>query len=121
MNKSINEYSHKELMALPHRKWDKESIYDSVIVISTRRKHDSGWAVMSIIGIVGGKPQEQAVARCDHIEWKLPSMVTFGDDQFTMGQMNTDCALRSGGVHFWARKMRFKVGIALSSTTIEGQ
>lgn len=117
--RDLNSWSHKELMALPVRKWDDEKEYDSLLLLSTRKKHDSGWAVIAIIGVRDHRPEEIACACCDDIEWKLPAMTTFGNGRWTTGQFRTDCAFRSGALHAWQRGARFKVGAALSSTTVE--
>ena len=115
----LNSWSYKELMALPVRRWDEEKEYESLLLISTRKKHDSGWAVMAIIGVRNGQPEEIAAACCDDIEWKLPPMNTGGVSQWDIGQFRTDCALRSGALHVWQSYAKFRVGKALSSTTIE--
>lgn len=117
--KHLNEWSHKELMALPVRDWQDEKTYDSVLVVSARKKHDSGWAIMAIIGCEKAEPIEIACACCDDIEWKFPAPTLYGGGQFSLGQMRTDCALKSGALHAWIRGYRFKVGAALSSTEIE--
>lgn len=97
----------KELLKLPRRKWDEETIYHSVAVINTRRKHDSGWAWMAIIGLnEEGKPIEIA-AYCDDICWDFNGL-SFKNDMF--------CP--SGIIHFWSNKAKFKVGASLSSTDI---
>jgi hypothetical protein len=119
MNKHINDWTYKELMALPCRKWDDEKVYDSLLITSTRKRHDSGWAVIAIIGCNGFVPEEIACDCCDDIEWKLPPMKTFGNGKWTQGQFRTDFAFKSGAFHAWERGSRFRVGIALSSTTIE--
>lgn len=119
--KRLNDWSHKELMALPVRKWDESGKeYDSLLLTSTRRKHDRGWATIAIIGLRNHQPEEIACACCDDIEWILPNMKRFGvGGWYSAGQFRTDCAFRSGALHVWKRGARFKVGNALSSTTIE--
>jgi len=117
--RDLNSWSHKELMALPVRKWDEEKEYDSLLLVSTRKKHDSGWAVIAIIGVLNYQPEEIACACCDDIEWKLPPMTTFGNGKWTTGQFRTDCSFRSGALHAWQRGATFKVGAAFSSTTVE--
>lgn len=118
--KTLNQWSRKELMALPVSEWDKYSDYDSVLLLSTRRKHESGWAKMAIIGVRDDRPIEIAVSCCDDIEWKFPPMT--GGYKYAEGQMRMDCALRSGAMHAWirvSRKAIFRVGCALSTVTIE--
>lgn len=116
--KHLNEWSRSDLLSLPVRGWKETSTYDSLLILSTRKKHDSGWAVMAIIGVVAGQPTEIASACCDDIEWKLPTMRGVSDD-YTIGQMRMDCALKSGALHAWSHANRFRVGMALSSTQIE--
>jgi len=119
--KSINQWGRTELLNLPRRKWDKESEYSSLLLLSTRRKHDSGWAMIAIIGVRDGVPVEIACDCCDHIAWKLPPMRTVRGGPFFFyptEKMNMDCALRSGALHAWADKTKFRVGPALSSIDV---
>lgn len=117
--KSLNQWGRDELLKLPMREWEMDSEYDSILLLSTRRKHESGWAIMAVIGVCEGRPVEIACSCCDDIEWKLPPMITVGNGEFSIGQMRMDCAIRSGALHAWARGAKFRVGAALSSTEIE--
>lgn len=103
-----NRMSYKELMALPHRQWSIPTDYKSILVVNTRKKHDSGYAIMSIIGLdVSGEPIEIA-ATCDDIMWKNNL------------SLRSDCSVKSGAIRFWAQDgIRFKVGYSQSSTEIE--
>lgn len=119
--KTLNQWSRDELMALPVRGWTEYSEYDSVLLLSTRRKHESGWAKIAIIGVREGHPVEIAASCCDDIEWKFPPMLGEGT-RFAVCQIRMDCALRSGAMHAWVRvsgRSKFRVGEALSSVTIE--
>lgn len=49
--KHWNDCTKKELLALPKRKWDETSTYDSVLLVSTRRKHDSGYNYFAVVGV----------------------------------------------------------------------
>lgn len=117
MEKHLNKWSKKELLQLPCRNWNDESVYDSVLVLSTGKKHDSKWGCMAIIGIVNGKPIEIASSCSDDIEWKVTEMKKCA--YWLIGQIRQDCAFKSGAMHFWSRENKFKVGCALSSITIE--
>mgnify|MGYP000906891924 FL=1 len=99
--KTLNQWSRDELMALPVRGWTEYSEYDSVLLLSTRRKHESGWAKIAIIGVREGHPAEIAADCCDDIEWKFPPMIE--GTGFTIGQVRMDCALRSEAMHAWTR------------------
>jgi hypothetical protein len=115
--KSINQWTKKELLELPVRAWDTPTNYDSLLIFSTGKKHNSGYAMIAIIGVKKGKPVEIAAQCSDDIEWKLPSMIYVG--QYSIGQMRMDYAIKSGAMHAWCDKYRFYVGHALSSITIE--
>jgi len=43
-------YTRKELLALPKRDWDKETIYDSIAVVPSGKKHESGYGLIAIVG-----------------------------------------------------------------------
>lgn len=117
--KILNDWSRKELLGLPVREWNTDSEYDSVLLLSTRKKHDSGWAIMAIIGVRDGQPVEIACCCCDDIEWKFPPAQTVANGTLLIGQIRMDCAFRSGALHAWKRGAKFRVGTALSSTEIE--
>lgn len=115
----LNLWMRKELLALPTREWPAVSEYDSLLLLSTGRKHDSGWAMMAIIGVRDLKPVEIACKYCDDIEWKFPPMSIVCDGRYSIGQMRMDCALKSGALHAWTNRGKFRVGTALSSVTVE--
>lgn len=106
--KDLNKIARKELLSLPLRKWDKVSRYQSLIVFSEGQKHDSGWALMYIIGVDKSGPKEIAVTCTDDIMW-----VTNGNN------LRTDCCLKSRAIHFWSNDGVFEVGSALSSVTVK--
>ena len=97
-----------ELMSLPVRKWnDKSTTYDSLMVLSDGKKHDSGWGLIVIVGCIDNSPVEIAVNCADDICWNFKQ------------QPRMDCALPSRAMHFWCgEKGKYRVGIALSSTNI---
>lgn len=101
----------KELRKLPFRKWDEVKSYNSLIVISSGKKHDSGWALMYVIGLDSSKKPIEIAALCDDINWVLPEIDMF--------QFRNDMFYPSGAIHFWGNGFVFKVGASLSSTRIE--
>ena len=110
MTSSINKWSRADLLQLPRRCWSAESEYESVLLLSTRRRHaGSGWAIMAIIGVNDAAPTEVACICADDIAWAMPA---------GLPPLRTDCALRSGAIHIRAPEYRFRVGVALSSTCI---
>ena len=123
MDKHVSEWSRKELLALPERKWDAcDEVYDSLLVFSARTKHDSGWSQIVVIGCRDHKPVEICGRGADDLEWKFPPPRRYGSsNEYSIGQVRSDCTWPAGILHFWERSMTFKVGCALSSVTIEVQ
>lgn len=100
----------KELRSLPFRKWDESKLYKSIIVIPSGKKHDSGWALMYIIGLNEKQTPIEIAACCDDICWKMPTSLEY--------DFRNDMFYPSGAIHFWSYKYRFEVGVSLSSTDI---
>jgi hypothetical protein len=120
VSKHLSEWSRKELLALPARDWeDVAAAYDSLLVFSARRKHDSGWSMIYVVGCREQKPVEICCACADDLEWVFPDAIRYGDaKEYTIGQVRTDCTWPAGILHFWLRDATFRVGAALSSVTI---
>jgi hypothetical protein len=100
----------KELRQLPFRDWNKAKTYKSIIVISSGKKHDSGWALMYIIGLDGERKPIEIAAACDDICWKIPKATDY--------DFRNDMYYPSGAIHFWSNGHSFKVGSSLSSTDV---
>jgi hypothetical protein len=115
----MNLTSRSDLLLLPTRSWNDTSSYDSILLLSNGEEHDSGWGMMTIIGVRENKPIE-IVSQCtDDIGWHLPLSEYEGK-----AQMNTDCCIESGALHFWypgvsGSKAKFTVGCAISSIDIK--
>lgn len=55
--KSLNDWTRKELEALPHRKsWSEDVICNSLVILPLRRKHDSGYACMDFVAVMDDNP-----------------------------------------------------------------
>lgn len=116
----------KELLALPKRHWDKTTEYDSLLLVPNG-KHDSGYALIAIVGVNQRTPVEIA-AYCDDIVWGFPTEHPYDSVYlprcgYHAHVMRTDC-LPSGIIHIWASSEntfsgRFRVGSSLSSTEVE--
>lgn len=100
----------RELRKLPQRKWDEKKIYNSIIVISSGKKHDSGWSLMYVIGLDCNRKPIEIAASCDDINWQIPQTVGY--------QLRNDMFYPSGAIHFWGNGYEFRVGASLSSTDI---
>lgn len=98
-----------KLKELPRRDWDERKPYDSICVIPSGKKHDSGYSLMYIIGMIDSEPVEIA-ASCDDICWKIPEQMQH--------EFRTDMFYKPHVIHFWSRKFKFEVGASLSSTNV---
>lgn len=101
-------YKIKELRKLPRRKWDDIKCYDSLMIIPSGLKHDSGWALIYIIGMKDDSLE--IAAACDDICWKIPKAIAY--------DFRTDMYYPGGIVHVWSRDYQFQVGCSLSSTDV---
>lgn len=113
---NINQLTRKDLLALPVRPWNTKSAYDSVVVLGTGEKHDSGYGLITVVGMRRREPIEIAVNCADDLEWIFPPAKVCGN--FFIGQVRTDMLLKARALHFWADSAHFYVGEALSSTRI---
>lgn len=101
----------KELLALPPRKrWDEKTVYQSVYLVPSGKKHDSGYMCVAIVGVREHKPIEIA-AYPDDIGWSFPL-------GYKHESLRMDCEWPSGIIHAWSYKYNFEVGYSLSSTVI---
>lgn len=98
-----------ELRKLPVRKWDDVKAYHSICVINSRKKHDSGWALMQIIGLDKNRKPIEIAAHCDDINWYIPSEAGLRNDMF----------YPSGVIHFWSNRCYFMVGSCTPSTDVK--
>ena len=64
--KNVNNITRKELLELPRQKEDSDCLYNSIIVVKTRKMHDSGYNIMVIVGVINHIPTE-IISYCDHI------------------------------------------------------
>lgn len=113
--KDANQWTRKEFLALPKRKWDKVEEYGSIIFFSTRRKHDSGYSMITVVGceMVDLDPVEIISQSCDDISWALPF-------ELFLDKISTDCLAKSGAMRMWLGSgLAFKAMADLSSLRIE--
>ena len=104
----------KDLLKLPEREWDKKSIYSTICVVNSRKKHSSGYTIMAIVGMKNLQPIEIA-GYCDDINWKIDT----SEDFKMRPNLRTDMFYPSGIVHFHQNGCSFEVGISLSSMDIK--
>lgn len=106
--KSMN-VSRKDLEAAPERKWNEESDYSSIYLLPTKKKHDSGWHLICIVGLKDGSLEKAAY--CDDVCWN------FNAPMRDMG-LRMDMTYPGGVTHIWSNDYKFKVGTSLSSTDV---
>lgn len=98
---------------LPHRaSWNMETVYDTILLFPTKRKHDSGYACMMIVGVNGGNAVEIAANGPDDICWHVPAKT-----HVYRPNLRNDCILKNGGMQFHGHG-KFKVGRLLSSIDV---
>lgn len=103
----VLEATRKQLEELPQRGWsDEVALFDSVIILPSRRKHDSGYACMDFVGCNAGK----AIIRLSGCS----DVVHFGGEGW-----NIDCLPKSQLLQYFNWKGKIKVGAALSSFFVE--
>ena len=96
-----------QLKKLPERKWgDDVAPFNSVIILPTRRTHDSGYACMDFIGCREGK----AIVRLSGCS----DVIHFDGDGWCI-----DCLPKSQLLQYFNFKGKIKVGQALSSFYVE--
>lgn len=115
----------KALLALPARKWDAQSEYDHILLTPTGKKHDSGYGLIAIIGVVHGEPNTaERAALCDDICWTFPLHHPYDRNGKHNNILRTDMYFPSGIIRMWASSEHyfrgtFRVGCSLSSTEVE--
>ena len=99
----------KALLKLPYRgdKVIKQSIYNSIAVINTGLKHDSGFALMALIGLDENYKPIEIIGFCNDIKWELNGL-----------SFSNDMLYPSGATHFWSLDANFEVAYCTSTTLI---
>ena len=102
----------KQFLALPVRKWDKASIYDSLYIVPSYYKHhDSGYRVMAVVGTMQKQGPVEIAALCDVIDWdRAPGLERCA----VMNEMDPSTNI----LHVWSHTCRFRVGPSLSTSQI---
>lgn len=107
----------KDILALPERERDVETIYDSILIVNSRKKHYSGCAFIYIVWLdKDQKPIEVTKWLCEDIYWVIEPHDT---DKLNSGitTLRTDRQY-NGCIRFHSSLFKFKVGYSVSSTEI---
>lgn len=102
----------KQLLALPVRKWDSTSVYDSIYIVPSYKKHrDSGYRIMAVVGSMEKRGPVEIAALCDVIDWARERGL---DRCAVMNEMDTSTNI----LHVWSHTCRFRVGPGISTSPI---
>lgn len=121
---NIQEMTRKQFEVVPHRKtWDERVTCNSIVILPTRRKHESGYRVMDFVAVQNGEPicllsGSSDILHIDGIggwgQWsgKIPDLIKTGG-------WSIDCLPKSGLLQMWSSRYRNIIcGPALSSMEI---
>ena len=104
-------FTRAELLSAPKSPWaERKGPFTSLAILATGEKHDSGYGLMHVVGLVGANPTALCTSSSDDIAWQFKDV--FWD------ALRTDCILPSRALHFWSNHAVFFVGASLSSITI---
>lgn len=110
--KKLEKITKKTLLSLPERKWCEIKKYNRILIVPTRKKHESGYMIIAIVGanFNGSDLMYEIAAYCDDICW----------DTSATGNLDVrmDCLYPSGVIQAWSNDYSFEVGCSLSSTTV---
>src|SRR5580765_5328051 len=112
----------KEFEALPHIAWDREILCDALVILPTRRIHDSNYRCMDFVAC--NENEMVRVSGCSDV-MHVDGIGGFGEDWLTKyGTVpkavrpigwSIDCLRVSGLLRIFASGYRIKCGTALSS------
>ena len=127
MNRNIREMTIKEFRALPYRKkWNKDVVCDSIILLPERRLHDSGFRCIDFIAV----RDECAIFRLSgcsdvlHLDgiagFGYKWLAKYGGCPATIppSGWQMDCLPKSGLFRIWPSSRRIVASCALSSFEI---
>lgn len=112
--KNINEMTRKEFEELPYReRFDSEIVCASLVILPTRRKHDSGYRCMDFVAV---DAHERPICRCSGCSDVL-HLYDWFRESFTKWDM--DCLYKSGLLRVFSRENgNINVGAAVSDMTL---
>lgn len=110
MNENGENLTRKQLLNLPERNWDEVKEYSAVIVVPTGKKHDSGYALMAIVGCDENCKPCEIAAYCDDIQWLT---------RITEHGFRCDMFYKNSCLRFHSCEFNFQIGESLSTTPIK--
>lgn len=105
----------KELLALPKRDWNKNSVYEYVLFVNTKKMHDSGYNLFAIIGYIKDGEMEVAGYMDDFRMMPAGCMIRYEGVAPTKG-FAFDCSMRGVfRLHSWD----YKIGVGTNTSTTD--
>jgi hypothetical protein len=107
----------KQLLALPFAPFDSAGWWDSLLIIPTKEKHDSGYAHIAIIGCQIDLATKTSMA---HMILAYPDDITWPESQHNVweSRIRTDAYVENSALHLWSNYLDFSVSSATSSVDI---
>lgn len=119
--KDLNEMTRKDFNAFPERKWDEvlEGV-DSIVIIPSRKKHDSGYACFGYVAVKGDQAWKCGGGDVIHIDGiggygKWDNVIPHNIE---VKGWNIDCLIKSGYLRLWSDKGKLTCEPNLSSMEI---
>jgi hypothetical protein len=111
-DKNIEEMTRKEFEELPLRGWDEDiGKFDSLIILPTKRKHDSGFGAMDFVACKGTLPICRLSGCSDVIH--LGGMLN--REHLSDYSWSIDCIYKSKLLRIFYHRHELSVGPAISS------
>ena len=104
----------KEILRLPERNPDDiEKAYNGILLVPTRRKHESGYSCICLVGL-SEQNEAEICGYPDDVVWNISEeLMKYGELL-----MRTDATHPHGIIHVWSNEASFVVGGFLSSQDV---
>lgn len=112
-----NKMKRKDFESLPRVKWDETVICDSLIIIPSKKLHESGFRCLAFASVVGNTPTNLISGCSDVIHIEGIGGYRAGEISVPAGWF-IDCLRTSGLLRIWNTRGRIRCGFALSSFEI---
>lgn len=116
-NKEVRVMTQQELLNLPQAEWEKEDDYESLVIVPTKRLHDSGWRLMAIIGCKQIENEHNVpvciVGYCDDLNLIFNTFIDRYNSRVQLDMTIRNCIrLHSNGYYF-------RIGHCCSSSDVK--
>ena len=91
------------------------SLYKHLLLVPSRRKHESGWTQIQVVGVKEDDSLELCSTYSDDLMWYVPQDFRRGGYE----SIRTDCYYPSGILKMWSNYFMFEVGSTMSSLEIK--